>query len=217
MNENEWVFYNNRGDSVAFAFGEGWLHIKTGGRTMMLAPDMIFKKRGKIGHYLKEIMGSPKHPILFNRWFIQKLGELPRWNDLVRQWREDVVQEKQWQLESKRLREIAKNRPLSERELKTIDRLQKLQLALPAERAAALKELKPHIQSLKTTLEFLEPYQYRHFLTKDRSITELGKVGRCLDTNIAMTELCTALSLLERVARSLSGEIDYEARMRGEN
>lgn len=213
MTENEWVFYNNRGDSVAFTFGEGWLHIKTGGRTMALAPDVIFEKRGKIGHYLKEIMGSPKHPILFNRWFIQKLGELLHWDKLVRQWREEAVQEKQWQLESKRLREITKNRPLSERELKRIEKLQKQQLALPEERMVALEELKPHIQSIKATLKFLEPYQYRHFLTKDRHITELGKVGRFLDIEITMSELHTALSLLERVARSLAGEIDYKAKM----
>jgi len=204
MSEGEWFFYNNRGDSIAFAFGNGWLHLSVEGTKMVVASDVIFDKRGKIGYYLRSIIHSPKHPTLFNRWFIQKLEEIPQWRELVKCWKEEDIQEKQNQLKLKRWQEESKDRPLSERELAIAERLTKLRLAFPAKRAVALEELTPHVQNLKEILKFLEAYRYKYFVTSDQVITELGMVGRCINTDIAIGELSTGLDLLERVIKSLT-------------
>lgn len=75
--------------------------------------------------------------------------------------------------------------------------------ALPERRWSASMELTRQIRKLKDNLHDLELFQMDYFIDEENRITPVGKVGRAIDTDFAIMELKTCISLLDRVKESL--------------
>lgn len=186
MSEVVRAFFKNKDDDVEIGFlQDGTIGINIGESGMLLMSHVVLGKRGKIAHDINEASGmfrmdkAIKHPILFNRWFIQRLEEQPQWKDLVLKWREYEVAKKQEQLLwDKHKRESPEWSWNDEAGIKSAIRLDNLLKALPEERAKAKEELQPLLDQLTEIRDMLKKADRKYFRTESSSFTDLGMAGR---------------------------------------
>lgn len=214
MSEVVRAFFKNKDDSVEVGFlQDGTIGINIGGKGMLLMSHVVIEKRGKIAHYIDDppgIFGMDKpikHPILFNRWFIQRLEEQPQWKPYVLKWREYEVARKQEKLkwdnwEKEHPPEWSLN---DETGLKSAIRLDNLLKALPEERAKAKEELQPLLDQLTEIYDELKKVDSEYFRTESNSFTDLGMAGRGFKMwAIILPDMDIVIHNLSWVVRSLS-------------
>lgn len=186
MSEPVRAFFKNKDDDVEIGFlQDGTIGINMGEGGMLLMPHVILEKRGKIAHNINEASGifhmdkAIEHPVLFNRWFIQRLEEQPQWKPYVLKWREYEVAKKQERLLcDKHKRESPEWGWNDEAGIRSAIRLDNLLKALPGERAKAKEELQPILDQLTEICDVLKKADRKYFRTESSGFTDLGMAGR---------------------------------------
>ncbi len=186
MSEPVRAFFKNKDDDVEIGFlQDGTIGINIGEGGMLLMPHVVLEKRGKIAHDINEASGifhmdkAIEHPILFNRWFIQRLEEQPQWKPYVLKWREYEVAKKQERLSwDKHRRESPEWSWNDEAGIRSAIRLDNLLKALPEERAKAREEFQPILDQLTEIHNVLKKADRKYFHTESSGFTDLGMAGR---------------------------------------
>lgn len=187
MSEVVRAFFKNKDDDVEIGFlQDGTIGINIGESGMLFMPHVVLEKRGKIAHDINEASGifhmdkAIEHPVLFNRWFIQRLEEQPQWKDLVLKWREYEVAKKQ---ETLKWDSWERDHPPEwswndETGVTSAIRLDNMLKAHPEERANAREELEPILNEISRIYDELVKLNSKYFCTESNEFKDLGLAGR---------------------------------------